>query len=107
MHARIWFIGFTLGIAVVGHAAASAAAQGLGDTGRASSHGGLAHSSGSDTLALSGDSSSRSSSDSSDSNSNAGSGDDRSGDTLPEPAPPAAPQHAHLGWQSLLPGSIQ
>ncbi|WP_254427151.1 hypothetical protein [Rhodanobacter sp. C01] len=70
-------------------------------TDSASSHD--ANSSGGDVFGLTRDTPSRNTGSDSTGNTS-GNSNDRSGST---PAAPAPPRQPHLGWQSLLPGSIQ
>jgi hypothetical protein len=107
MRATHWLIGCALCIAGIGGAAATSldTAQDLDPTHAAldstSSHDGNT-SSGGDALGLTRDCPPASNSDNSGSTSGNGSG--RSGGASSAPTPTRRP---HLGWQSLLPGSIQ
>ncbi|WP_447736793.1 hypothetical protein [Rhodanobacter soli] len=107
MRATHWLIGCALCIAGIGGAAATSldTAQDLDPShpalDGASPHGGNTGSGG-DALGLTRDCPPASSSDSSGSASGNGSG--RSGGASSAPTPTRRP---HLGWQSLLPGSIQ
>ena len=108
MHATHWLIGCTLCITSLGAAAVSAESQNLdssaataSETGDADSLHESAGTSNNDVLGLMHEGSQRSTS----TESSTGTA---SGDEHPVGTPPAmAPHHAHVGWQSLLPGSIQ
>jgi hypothetical protein len=112
MRARLWFIGCALCVAGTSSAAAAGVCAQDQDT---SSHatadsaiphdGGTSNSSG-DALGLTRDGTPRSSGGDTSSNSTSSSSNnsDRSGGVTPAPAQPHQPR---LGWQSLLPGSIQ
>ncbi|HEY8585608.1 MAG TPA: hypothetical protein VIL60_02650 [Rhodanobacter sp.] len=102
-----WLFGCALCLAGIGGAtAASVETQDLGSSAHAALDGGGSHdgntSSGGDALGLSRDC--PPSSGNGDSGSTSGSGTDRSGGASSAPTPIRRP---HLGWQSLLPGSIQ
>ncbi|MBQ4854765.1 hypothetical protein IMW82_08785 [Rhodanobacter sp. B2A1Ga4] len=108
MRATHWLIGCVLCLAGIGSAAAASpeTTQDLDSTSHAaldnaSSHDGN-NSSGGDALGLTRDCPPSGSSDSSGGTSGNGSG--RSGGASSAPTPTRRP---HLGWQSLLPGSIQ
>jgi hypothetical protein len=107
MRATHWLIGCALCIAGLGGAAATSldATQDLDSSSHAaldnaSSHDG--NSSGGDVLGLNRDCPPASSNDNT--GGNAGNGSTRSGGASSVPTPTRRP---HLGWQSLLPGSIQ
>jgi hypothetical protein len=108
MRATHWFIGCALCIAGIGSAAAtSLETQDLDNASpRATLDNASPHdsntSSGGDALGLNRDCPSASNSDSS--NGASSNGNDHSGGGSSAPAPTRRP---HLGWQSLLPGSIQ
>lgn len=108
MRATHWLIGCALCVAGLGGAAATSvdATQDLDSSSHAtldnaSSHDASSNSSG-DVLGLNRDGPSAGSSDSTGGSS--GNGSTRSGGASSTPAPARRP---HLGWQSLLPGSIQ
>jgi hypothetical protein len=112
MRAKLWLIGCVLCVAGTGSVAATGmcaqdqdtSSHGAADS--ANSHdGGNSNTSG-DALGLSRDGTARSSvSDTSSSASNSSNNNDHSGGGV---APTPAPSHQpRLGWQSLLPGSIQ
>ena len=112
MRTRHWLLGLILCIAGIGSVtAASVDTQDIDSSTHASadSAGSARESNGSggDALGLSRDRPSHSSSTSSGGDSSGGSTSrpsDRSGDGGPPPSPV---RQSHLGWQSLLPGSIQ
>jgi hypothetical protein len=107
MRATHWLIGCALCIAGIGGVSAASvdATQDLDSSSHAAIDGSSArdaNTSGGDALGLSRDCPPASSSDSSGGTSGNGSG--RSGGASSAPTPTRRP---HLGWQSLLPGSIQ
>jgi len=106
MRATHWLVGFALCIAGIGSAAAaSLESQDLDSTPHATIDSASPHdgntSSGGDALGLNRDCPATSNSDNSNGTSN--NGNDHSGG-FSAPVPTRRP---HLGWQSLLPGSIQ
>lgn len=108
MRATHWLIGCALCFAGLGGAAASSvdATQDLDSSAHATLDNANSHdangSSGGDALGLNRDCPPTGNNDSS--GSSAGNGSTRSGGASSAPAPARRP---HLGWQSLLPGSIQ
>lgn len=112
MRTRHWLLGLTLCIAGIGSVTATSVdTQDIDSSAHASAdNAGSAHESngsGGDALGLTRDRPSHSSSTSSEGDSSGGSSgrsSDRSGDAGPPPSPV---HQSHLGWQSLLPGSIQ
>ncbi|OOG66364.1 hypothetical protein B0E46_02525 [Rhodanobacter sp. B04] len=107
MRATHWLIGCTLCIAGIGSVCATSLdAQELDNTQHATADSTSSRDSsagGGDALGLTRDTPSRGSASES-SGSASGNGSDRSNGTSSAPAPSRQP---HLGWQSLLPGSIQ
>lgn len=108
MRAIHWLIGCTVCVAGLGSAAATSLdTQDLNTATHAATSSAITRESnagsGGDALGLSHDSSPSSSS-SSDSSNPPGSSSEHSETTSPAPTPTRRP---HLGWQSLLPGSIQ
>lgn len=107
MRATHWLVGCALCIAGIGSAAATSMdTQDLDSAPRTAADGSSGQGdntgSGGDALGLARDCPQAGSSDSSGSTS--GTGNDRSGGASSAPTPIRRP---HLGWQSLLPGSIQ
>jgi len=108
MRATHWLIGCALCLAGLGSAAAASldVAQDLDSSSHATLDNASTHdgngSSGGDALGLNRDCPSASGSDSA--AGSGGSGGTRSGGASSAPAPA---RRSHLGWQSLLPGSIQ
>ena len=108
MRATYWLVGCALCIAGIGSAAATSldTTQDLDSSSHAALDSSSPHDgntgSGGDALGLTRDCPPASSSDSSGSTS--GNGSDHSGGASSAPTPTRRP---HLGWQSLLPGSIQ
>jgi len=106
MRATLWFIGCALCIAGVGSAAAASLETQDGDGAPHATIDNVSphdnNTSGGDALGLNRECPSTSNSDNSSSTSSNGS--DRSGGGSSAPTPTRRP---HLGWQSLLPGSIQ
>jgi hypothetical protein len=110
MRAKLWFISFALCVAGTSAAATSLCAQDQDNSSRAAAESSNPHDAGNtntngDALGLNRDGTARSSSSDS-SSSTSGSSSDHSGGATPAP-PPATGHLPRLGWQSLLPGSIQ
>ncbi len=108
MYATHWLIGCTLCIVSVGAAATtSGEAQDTDGSAHAAVDGGSLRdggsASGSDVLGLTRDSSQRSTGAETPAGTSSSGGDRASS----APASPARAHQAHVGWQSLLPGSIQ
>jgi hypothetical protein len=110
MRATLWLIGCALCIAGTSSvAAASLCAQDQDNASRAATDSTNPHDGGNsntngDALGLNRDGTPRSSSSDSSSSSSSNNSSDHSGGATPAPAPAHLPR---LGWQSLLPGSIQ
>ena len=110
MRTRHWLLGLTLCIAGIGSVTATSVdTQDIDSSAHASAdNAGSAHESngsGGDALGLTHDRPSHSTSSGGDSSGgSSGRSSDRSGDAGPPPSPV---HQSHLGWQSLLPGSIQ
>jgi hypothetical protein len=110
MRATLWLIGCALCVAGTSNvAAASLCAQDQDNASHAAADSTIPRDAGStntsgDALGLNRDGTQRSSSSDSSSSSSSNNSTDHSGGAAPAPAPAHLPR---LGWQSLLPGSIQ
>jgi hypothetical protein len=109
MRATLWLIGCALCVSGTSVAAASLCAQDQDNASHAAADTTIPRDAGStntngDALGLNRDGTPRSSSSDSSSSSSSSNSTDHSGGAAPAPAPAHLPR---LGWQSLLPGSIQ